>query len=243
MRRAIIFGMGVDNQEYLEKLEKHTIKNEFGTADYYLYTHDIVLMPRHGFNHKHSIMEKNNHLSNVHALAELNVGEAIQIARCGSITNRLKPNCIGMLDDFVSFKAEASFGPTFGYQYTDMSHLYDCVLRAPMKQKMIEQGIEVADNLVYACTAGPRLQTAAEVRAFMGMGCDCVGVVLSSETTLLRELCIKSTAVVYSSNWATGIHPEKTEFIPTSAHNELGDKLIRAAIAACKDTPFTEGGI
>ncbi len=59
----------------------------------------------------------------------------------------------------------------------------------------------------YACTEGPRLETAAEIQAFRRMGADVVGMTLVPEVFLAREMGIACGSLAYVTNYATGVEP------------------------------------
>ena len=60
---------------------------------------------------------------------------------------------------------------------------------------------------VYACTEGPRLETAAEIRLLRLAGADVVGMTLCPEVWLAGEVGIGYAALGYITNHATGIVP------------------------------------
>ena len=57
----------------------------------------------------------------------------------------------------------------------------------------------------YACTQGPRLETAAEIRRLAQDGCDMVGMTGMPEASLARELEIEYASLALSVNWAAGL--------------------------------------
>ena len=59
----------------------------------------------------------------------------------------------------------------------------------------------------YACSEGPRLETAAEIRAWANFGADVVGMTLVPEVLLAYELGIKFASLAYVTNFATGVEP------------------------------------
>ena len=66
---------------------------------------------------------------------------------------------------------------------------------------------------MYVCTNGPRLETKAEIRLYARLGCDVVGMTLSTEVSLLREAGIRTLALAYSINWAAGVEQANVSFI------------------------------
>ncbi len=74
---------------------------------------------------------------------------------------------------------------------------------------------------VYACSHGPRLETAAEIRGFARMGADVVGMTLVPEIFLAHELGIAYASLAYVTNYATGIEPVN------DAPRHFGDAVAR----------------
>jgi 5'-methylthioadenosine phosphorylase len=60
---------------------------------------------------------------------------------------------------------------------------------------------------IYACSEGPRLETAAEIRGFRRVGADVVGMTLVPEVFLARELGMAFASLAYVTNYATGLEP------------------------------------
>lgn len=60
---------------------------------------------------------------------------------------------------------------------------------------------------VYACSEGPRLETAAEIQTFKRLGADVVGMTLVPEVFLCQELGISFASLAYVTNYATGVEP------------------------------------
>jgi purine nucleoside phosphorylase len=61
---------------------------------------------------------------------------------------------------------------------------------------------------VYACTQGPRLESAAEVRRLQRDGCDMIGMTGMPEAALARELGLAYACLALSVNWAAGLTEE-----------------------------------
>jgi 5'-methylthioadenosine phosphorylase len=78
-----------------------------------------------------------------------------------------------------------------------------------MRQVVIEtlkQGpFPLHEQGVYVATAGPRLETPAEIRKFKLLGGDLVGQTLVPEVFLARELEFCYAALCYVVNFAEGI--------------------------------------
>ena len=71
----------------------------------------------------------------------------------------------------------------FGPRFPDMTEPYSLELRNLAKQTADELGIAYKEG-VYMGFMGPCYETAAEIRAFAGMGADAVGMSTVPETML-----------------------------------------------------------
>ncbi|NPA89913.1 MAG: MTAP family purine nucleoside phosphorylase [Chloroflexi bacterium] len=103
--------------------------------------------------------------------------------------------------------------------------------RRALIYSVTQHGITVHTEGVYACSEGPRLETAAEIRLFRQAGADVVGMTLCPEVWLARELGIGYGSLAYITNHATGIRPKAAsgrEFGPIVAETCF-PILLRAA--------------
>ena len=78
----------------------------------------------------------------------------------------------------------------------------------------------VLDGGVYACTQGPRLETAAEIRRLESDGADMVGMTGMPEACLARELGVPYAMLAVVANWAAGKN-DSTQEIHLRAANEV----------------------
>ncbi|MPM36274.1 S-methyl-5'-thioinosine phosphorylase [bioreactor metagenome] len=209
--KAIIGGTGVDALDGIP-LKRTMVQTLYGEVE--LFVGDrLVFLPRHGSSHSlppHLV----NYRANVAALTELGVDQAIGIYAVGSISPALKPGEIGMVSDFVDFTGgsrEQTFytGGESGVRHIPMDDVFD----ASLKERMQTLSPRLKDAGVYVCTNGPRLETKAEIRLYARLGCDVVGMTLSTEVSLLREAGIRTLALAYSINWAAGVEQANVSFI------------------------------
>ncbi|MFA6906782.1 MAG: MTAP family purine nucleoside phosphorylase, partial [Sphaerochaeta sp.] len=176
--KAIIGGTGVDALDGIP-LKRTLVQTLYGEVE--LFVGDrLVFLPRHGSSHSlppHLV----NYRANVAALTELRVDQAIGIYAVGSISSALKPGEIGMVSDFVDFTGgsrEQTFytGGESGVRHIPMDDVFD----ASLKERMQTLSPRLKDAGVYVCTNGPRLETKAEIRLYARLGCDVVGMTLST---------------------------------------------------------------
>lgn len=220
MKAAILGGTGIDeDSSFSDGLLIN--KNEYGEV-YYRELDGIVYLPRHSAGH--SVPPSSiNYKANIQCLKELGVEKVISIYAVGSITDKLKPMEIGIVDDFidVSGRSVTFFtGGDKGVKHVDMSNPFDLGLKSKLEKKAFKK------NLVYITTNGPRLETRAEIRAYRNMGADVVGMTLAQEATLLKESGIKNVSIAYSINWAAGAG-ESISFVSDEEVKKLTSNLIK----------------
>jgi 5'-methylthioadenosine phosphorylase len=95
-----------------------------------------------------------------------------------------------------------------------------------------KSAIEMRSSGAYVCMNGPRLETRAEIKMFLNMGIDIVGMTAMPEAALAREaeLCFSSLVVI--TNYAAGIAKKRltaTEVIETmkEAKTRVGHLLLK----------------
>ena len=119
---------------------------------------------------------------------------------------------VPILTDFINMMGtNPLIGPNdegFGPRFPDMTEPYSLELRSIAKQTADELGISYKEG-VYLGFMGPCYETAAEIRAFGGMGADAVGMSTVPETMVCNYLGMKVLAVSCITNMATGIQTVK----------------------------------
>jgi 5'-methylthioadenosine phosphorylase/5'-methylthioinosine phosphorylase len=88
--------------------------------------------------------------------------------------------------------------------HIDFTYPYSHCLRTTLIKAAAKGDINVSPIATYACTQGPRLETAAEIKRMERDGCDVVGMTGMPEAALARELSIDYTAIAVIANWAAG---------------------------------------
>jgi len=182
-------------------LRKETFKGEFGHVEV-LTSEGLVFISRHSqqtnhFTPPHLVP----HLLHFKALAELGVREVIGIYSTGSLKVHFKPGMLMVPDDFICLYPT----PT---SITDAPHHITPGLDNGVRKNLIataeELNLQIVDGGIYWQTAGPRLETKAEIR-MMACTADVVGMTLASEAVLAEEFGISFGAVCSIDNYAHGI--------------------------------------
>ncbi|MGI6438702.1 MAG: MTAP family purine nucleoside phosphorylase [Sphaerochaetaceae bacterium] len=235
MSKAIIGGTGcytlIDN-----KATKVVVTTRYGDVTLFkkeVEGNTVYILLRHKEDHSlapHLIPYRAHAL----ALEAVGVKDVIGLYAVGSITDILRPGSIGIASDFI----DMSFGGRAStlFDQKDVRHIsMDEALDKKLSQLLFEQGqaldIPLALGGTYVSTQGPRLETPSEIRLFKSWGCDYVGMTMATEVTLLKEVDIRCAALVYSINWASGIHSGDAGFIDETWKKEVVLQMNRVAEA------------
>ena len=197
----------------------------------------IAFLPRHGKEHTlppHAI----NYRANLWALRKLGVRRAMGITACGSLNRKMKPGELGLLEQFVDFtrrRVQTFYGGgKEGVAHVDFTEPYCPELRGCLIEAAKGIGLRIHPRATYACTEGPRFETAAEIGALRRLGCDLVGMTNVPECVLARELEMCYAAIGVITNFAAGISKRKLthrEVVELMGRNlKMVNKLVFAAI-------------
>lgn len=177
----------------------------------------VAFVPRHGRGHKvppHRI----NYRANLWALHSLGVHGVIGVNAVGGIHPETGPGRIAVPRQIIDyswgrehtfFDGESGTDEAGGFAaigHVDFTEPYSEALR----QRLIRNAgrVPVWADGVYACTQGPRLESAAEVERLRRDGCDMIGMTGMPEAALARELEMDYACIALSVNWAAGLSDE-----------------------------------
>lgn len=213
--RAVIGGSGLYEMEGFAGIE--SIETPYGVVDGItaktISGCRVYFLPRHGQGHSippHKI----NYRANIWALHSLGVTEVLAVNAVGGITSLMSPGCICVPDQVIdySYGREHTFfdGSLGQVKHVDFAEPFCPSLRG----RLIEQcrlsmpADSFVEGGVYACTQGPRLESAAEIRRLKSDGCDIVGMTLMPEAALVRELGMGYGSLCAVANWGAGLDSE-----------------------------------
>ncbi|MDP1993262.1 MAG: MTAP family purine nucleoside phosphorylase, partial [Syntrophales bacterium] len=186
-------------------LREETVETPFGSVSVFC-SDEIVFIPRHGKDpHRHILPHLVNHKANLQALKDVGVGEILGVNSTGSLKRRLKPGMLVVPDDYIMPTA----GPTV---IRDKPVHIVPALNAEVRRKTLdaarECAVEVIDGGIYWQTAGPRLETRAEV-AMMSQFAELVGMTMASEAIIAQELELPYASLCSVDNYAHGLEDKE----------------------------------
>ena len=165
-----------------------------------------VFMPRHGETHS-SPPHRVNYRANIWGLKSLGVERIIATNAVGAIDPALPPGEIVIPADLVDFtkSRKGTFYEGPPVTHIDVSEPYCPTIRKILITESQRFRRQIHDDIVMACTEGPRYETPAEIRMLKTMGCGIVGMTGAPEAFLSRELEICYATICFVSNMAAGL--------------------------------------
>jgi 5'-methylthioinosine phosphorylase len=209
---GIIGGTGLTQLANLEVVRRQIVRTPYGDASQPLIFgkiagNEVVFLARHGGGHTippHAI----NYRANIWALHSVGVTCLLAVATVGSIDASLSPGDIVLPHQIIDYThgRDSSYcdGIERPVMHIDFTRPYTESLRDICKQAAVNIQQAIHDGGVYACSQGPRLETAAEIDRFERDGADLVGMTGMPEAALARELDMQYAAICPVANHAAG---------------------------------------
>lgn len=169
---------------------------------------DVCFLARHGYGHTLAPHEI-NYRANIWALREVGVKEMIAVASVGAISEKLHLGSLILPDQLLDYtygrKGTFFEGGETPVRHVDFTLPYDQALRTAIERSAEQLKLSIFPRGVYACTQGPRLETAAEIQRMARDGATLVGMTGMPEAVLARELELPYAAIAVVANHAAGI--------------------------------------
>ena len=209
---AIIGGTGLTELANLEVTRRQVVRTPWGEPSGAVTFGringcEVMFLARHGYGHTmppHMV----NYRANIWALKEQGARAIVSVASVGGIRADLGPGVIAIPDQMIDYtwgrKSTFFDGDERGVVHVDFTHPYTPAVREHLLAAAHAAGQAVADGGVYACTQGPRLETAAEIDRLERDGADMVGMTGMPEAVLARELELPYAAINVVANFAAG---------------------------------------
>ncbi len=209
---AIIGGSGLAKLSALEAPRRQVMRTPYGepsgalTFGRFAGT-EVVFLARHGYGHTLAPHEI-NYRANLWALRELKAEGVLSVATVGGIRDDIGPGALVVPDQIIDYthsrKSTFFEGSEMPVIHVDFTEPYTPALRQRLLQAAASCGEPVIDGGVYACTQGPRLETAAEIERIARDGGDLVGMTGMPEAALAREAELAYATLGVVVNHAAG---------------------------------------
>ena len=210
MTLAIIGGTGLTKIDELTIIEKYQLETPYGEPFLLAELHGrkLIFLARHGDPHRippHKI----NYRANIWGLKQLGVSNIIGVAAVGGITPTMAPGELVIPNQIIDY----SYGREHTFFADHLEHVTHIDFTEPYSQTLRERLIIAAQQAsitsqnqgTYACTQGPRLESAAEIKRLINDGCDLVGMTGMPEAALAKELQLNYANLSVVANWGAGL--------------------------------------
>ncbi|MFQ6122998.1 MAG: MTAP family purine nucleoside phosphorylase [Candidatus Heimdallarchaeota archaeon] len=234
MRIGVIGGSGFYG--FLDNVEEIIIETPFGASSRIelgtVEDIEVVFLQRHGtpgqLKTEHAIPPHEiNYRANIYALHELGVTRIIASSAVGIVDDKngtIKPGTVIIPNQLIDFTPPITFyDGKFtvkmgsgrigqGVVHVDVtnpicSELRNTFIQAWQKLRGIKSLVPQA---TYTRLTGPRFETAAEIKALKKLGTTIVGMTMTKEAFLARELEICYASACIATNYAAGLQDKIT---------------------------------
>ncbi len=219
-RVGLIGGTVFYHNNFFKEAEQTKVDTIYGQVQVAL-SDQFVYTARHGTDRRHHILPHEiNHPANLAAMKALEVTEVIGINSTGSLTHYLPPGTVVLPHDYICL----SNIPTAAMN--EALHIIPELSREVRRKLIIaakKAGVKLVDQGVYWQTAGPRLETRAEIR-LMANYAELVGMTMAGEATVAQELGLQYASLCSVDNYAHGLtaSPLSQEEIQANATANAG---------------------
>jgi 5'-methylthioinosine phosphorylase len=188
-----------------------------------------VVLSRHGHDDGYVTPDQIDHPANLKALRELGCTRVLAIGSVGSLHADAGVGTLVCPDDFIAFGTSPTI---FGDERSHIVAAFDDGWRRHVKRAWKEWGdTALRDGGVYWQSAGPRLETKAEIRLIAQVA-DLVGMTLASECTAACELHMRYAAVCMIDNLANGIADRPLTIERLEAGRAANEELLGTELRA-----------
>ncbi len=169
----------------------------------------FLFLSRHGERGYERTAPYVNYRANIYAAKLLGVERIFAWTGPGAVSRRYRPGDLVLPDDLLDFTRgrPSTFYEGKGIGFIRQHPVFCGALREAARAAAGRAGVgrRLRFGGTYACTEGPRLETAAEIRFLASAGADLVGMTLCPEAFLARELEICYAPLAYVTNYAEGV--------------------------------------
>ena len=196
----------------------------------------VVFLARHGNPHRippHQV----NYRANIEALREAGVERIIAVNAVGAMHETMTPASLVLPDQLIDYTWGRA--PSFHEEnlehtvHVDFTWPYSEEVREALRHAAATADVAVHDGGVYACTQGPRLETAAEIRRLERDGADIVGMTAMPEALLAREADMDYACLALVVNWAAGKTSEVITMEDIRANLDAGIGRVLRVLETC----------
>jgi 5'-methylthioadenosine phosphorylase len=209
---AIIGGSGLTQLASLDVSHRKAVRTPYGEPSGaltfgQLKGRDVLFLARHGYGHTIPPHEV-NYRANIWALREEGAAQVVSVASVGGVRADLGPGALVVPHQIIDYTwgRRSTFfeGGDVPVTHVDFTRPYAEAVRQRILAAARSCSEPVVDGAVYACTQGPRLESAAEIDRLERDGAEVVGMTGMPEAALARELDLPYATIAVVVNHAAG---------------------------------------
>jgi 5'-methylthioadenosine phosphorylase len=192
-----------------------------------------VVLQRHRLD-RYALPHRIDHRANMRRLLEEECDRILAIGSVGGLRPQLGPGTLLCPHDFIALgigPAPTSFDDERAHRVPHVDQSW----RRGVLDAWSAAGMEVIDGGVYWQTAGPRLETQAEIR-LIAAHAEVVGMTLASEWASADELGLPYAAICVVDNLANGVGERELTVDEFEAGRAENRERVAAALAAILPT-------
>jgi len=233
---AIIGGSGLAKLSALQDTRRRAMRSPYGEPSGALTFgtlagREVVFLARHGYGHTIAPHEI-NYRANIWALKALGVQGVFSVATVGGVRDDLGPGTLVVPDQVIDYthsrKSTFFEGAEARVTHIDFTLPYSATLRALLLDSARAIGEPIVDGATYACTQGPRLETAAEIERIARDGGHLVGMTGMPEASLAREAGLDYAVLGVVVNHAAGRGDSRREIKLEDLESVMQQTVTRA---------------
>lgn len=193
-----------------------------------------ILMSRHGKESYELSAPFVNYRANIYALKQLGAQRIVAWSGPGALHLRYRIGQFVLPHDIIdeTRNRKQTFFERRGIGFIRQYPVFCPELSSVLRRVLASIGYGASPG-IYVATEGPRLETPAEIQKYKRLGGDLVGMTLSPECFLAKELELCYAPFCYISNYAEGVrHREFTsgelfEGLASPEEKNLMEKAVR----------------
>ncbi len=248
---GIVGGSALYEMKGLEIIKHIRVKTPFGKpSDEFsigkLAGREVVFLPRHGKRH-HLLPSEVNYRANMYAFKTLGAGRVISVSAVGSLTEKVRPLDVLLVDQFIDRTNSGRNMTFFGEGVVAHISFADPIckeLRETAYEANRHLDVEIHSGGTYVNMEGPAFSTKAESFLYKSWGGDVIGMTNLAEARLAREagICYATIAMVTDYDcWyeASDVEAVSVEMVMENLrkNTEIAKELIRNTVGALSEEP------
>ena len=199
---------------------------------------EVIYRHRHGVLTGHDAPDI-NYRANIYAMHLLGVTHIIGLASVGACDYGIKVGTVCLISDFIDLtksRPSSFLREHRAALHTGMEDVFSPELNDTLEHLILKAGLPYSGRAIYACTEGPRFETAAEIRMIRVLGAQITGMTLVPEAPLARDLNMQYAAIGIVTNYCTGMMSYVTDDDIGSVMTKMRESVFQLCFSLIQNT-------